>query len=195
MKQILNQGLVLFSELKPLTTEEKTILTKIRNKKRNYFFSTLVVLILILGLAFISAYNKKGGYGGLRYSRYSEDTIERIKSMAPWLFLVVLIGLLIYFLNYYRKLVLPYIKDLKIGKKEIFYYSPEKYQTPLFAEYYITTPLIKKYRIKVNKEIFDEIDPASKASVSVGQYSRFVFEIEVDGRKINFNETSEPVDV
>ena len=194
MKKLLALGPVLYSELKPLTAGEKIILTKIKNKKSHYFYSTLGVLLLVILISYIYAINIRSS-GRTYYRRLSEDELIRIRTIAPIFFTLTGIALLIYFRSFYRKLVLPYIKDLKSEKKEILYYSPDKYQTPFFAEYYITTPLTEKFRVKVSKEIFDEIDPNSKACMSLGQFSRFVFGIEVDVKKINFNETDEPVDV
>ena len=193
MKNLLNQGLILYSELKPLSEGEKIILIKIKNKKERFFYSTFIILLIVIIFCFWHAMTK--GVGGGRYSRPDEEDLERTRKIAPYFFSIVASGLLIYFINYYQKLVLPFLKDLNSNKKEIFYYSPDKYQTPFFAEYYITTLLIDKSKVRVSKEIFDEIDSNSKASISIGRYSRFVFEIEVDGRKINFNETHEPVDV
>jgi len=194
MKNLLNQGLVLYSELKPMTAKEKDILTKIRNKKKTFFFSTFSVLLLVIILSYFYSINRKS-YGRPFYTKINEEEKARIMLIAPYFFSIVALVLIIYFINYYYKLILPYIKDIKSNVKEIVYYDPGKFQTPFFAEYYIVTPITNKARVKVSKEIFDEIDPNSKASISLGKHSRFIFEIEVDGRKINFNETYEPVDV
>ena len=197
MKNLLNQGLVLYSELKPLSENEKIILGKVKNKKIRYFYPAFTVLLVVIIFSFIIAMTG-GSSGGGRYRRsrgIDMEELERVWKIAPYFFSFVAIALMIYFINYYRKLLLPIMKDINSQKKEIFYFSPNKYQTPFFADYFITTPLYEKSRVRVSKEIFDEIDPLSKASISLGQYSRFIFEIEVDGRKINFNDTHESVDV
>ena len=191
MKQLLNQELVLFSELKPLTGSEKNILLFLRNKKLFYIISSYLAFLGVLILAWFKAESDWIN----DYGRDDEEEMVRFYKLAPWVFAAIFAGLSAFFANYYFRLVHPYVKDKHKRMKEIIYFRPERYQTPLFAEYYILTPANQKPTVKISREIFDEIDPASKASISLGQFSRFVFEIEVDGRKINFNETHEPVDI
>ena len=188
MKSQLSQDLVLNSELRPLTEGEKNTLVFIRNKKLFYIFSTYVAFIGVLIYAWFDA---KARW----MNEYDEDEQARFFLLAPYAFAIIYAGITAFFLNYYFKLVHPYVKDIRKNIKELVYFRPEKYQTPLFAEYYILTPANKKPTVKINKEIFDEIDPNSSATLSLGKYSRFIFEIEVDGKKIKFNETNEPVDI
>lgn len=126
--------------------------------------------------------------------RLSENSLEKIKTMTPYFYLFVFILIVIYFIYYYNKLIRPVIKDLKEGVKEILYYKPEKYQTPFFAEYFIVTPVLKKSRVKINKDLFDTIQPGSSAAISYSIYSHFIFSIEVGGKEVRFNETNERVD-
>ncbi|HEX6845536.1 MAG TPA: hypothetical protein VF144_01095 [Chitinophagaceae bacterium] len=117
-----------------------------------------------------------------------------IKHLTPYFYLFIFLLITGYFIYYYYKLLYPYTKDLRQGLKEILYYIPEKYQTPFFAEYYIVTPISKKSKVKISKEIFDLIGPGSTAAISYSVYSHFIFSIEVDKKEIKFNETHELID-
>ena len=117
-----------------------------------------------------------------------------MQHLAPYFYLFIFLLIAGYFIYYYYTLLFPYSRDLKEGSKEILYYDPGKYQTPFFAEYYIITPLFKKSRVKISKEIFDTIGPGSIAAISYSIHSHFIFSIEVDEKEIKFNETNELVE-
>lgn len=183
----ISQNISIQSELKPLTPGEKDILKKIKKKKSSFFLSTLGGFLVLLTIGWWLSINMSG----TRYGRFSEESIKMIKNLTPFFYLFLVLLLTGYLIYYYTKLVSPFIKDLKEGVKEVLYYNPGKYQTPFFAEYYIVTPLSKKSRVKISKEIFDTIGPASTAAISYSVYSHFIFSIEVDEKEIKFNETNE----
>ncbi|MBL7740724.1 MAG: hypothetical protein JNK14_16010, partial [Chitinophagaceae bacterium] len=108
--------------------------------------------------------------------------------VAPYVFLFFFIVLTVYFVSYYRKSVHPFIKDLKEGIKELLYFPAESYKTPFFNAYYIKTPSKKNAMIRVSKEMYDSIQPGSKGCLCLSPRARFVFFIEVAGKKIEFNE-------
>jgi hypothetical protein len=176
--------------LASLTREEKSILKKIRNKKRRFFLSTLGGFLLLIPIGYFYSINRQG----TRYGRFDDESLERMQRITPWFMLFVLILIIIYFIRYYFKLIHPVNKDLEEGMKEVLYYDPGKYQTPFFAEYFIITPIAKRSRIRISKEIFDKIRPDSFATISYSIYSHFIFSIEVDNNKILFNETNERID-
>ena len=138
--------------------------------------------------------NIKNTAYGVGYRRLSEDSIKMMTHLAPYFYLFIFFLIASYFIYYYYKLLFPYSRDLKEGIKEILYYEPEKYQTPFFAEYYIVTPVSKKSRVKISKEIFNAIRPGSTAAISYSIHSHFIFSIEVDQKEIKFNETNELMD-
>lgn len=121
--------------------------------------------------------------------------MQRMARLAPYFYFVVFLLIIGYFINYYYKLLYPLSRDLKEGHKEILYYDPEKYQTPFFAEYYIVTPVSKRSRVKISKEVFDAIRPGSIAAISYSIHSHFIFSIEVGDKEIEFNETNELADI
>lgn len=179
------------SEVKRLTSAEIDILKKIRQKKSRFFLSTLVGFLILIPIGWIYSTNTSG----IRYHRLSENSIRRMAHLAPYFYLCVFLLITGYFIYYYYKLLYPFNKDLKEGIKEILYYDPGKYQTPFFAEYYIVTPISKRSRVKISKEIFDAINPGSTAAISYSIHSHFIFSIEVGDKEIEFNETNELADI
>ena len=189
----ISQNNFIQSELKPLSTDEKNILKKIRKKKSIFFFSTLAGFLLLIPSGWIISINMSGD--GYFNTWFSDDLGNILRKMTPYFYLVVLILILIYFTRYYFQLIHPIIKDLKEGVKEVLYFTPEKYQTPFFAEYFVVTPVAKKQRIRISKELYDTIQQGSSAALKFSIHSQFIFSIDVDGNEIRFNETSDRVDV
>jgi hypothetical protein len=190
----ISQTISIQSEVKSLTSQEKDILRKIKQKKSRFFLSTLAGFLILIPIGWLYSINNRSTSSGLRYHRLSEDSIEMMKHLAPYFYLFIFLLIAGYFIYYYYKLLYPYSRDLKEGSKEILYYDPEKYQTPFFAEYYIVTPISKRSRVKISKEIFDAIRPGSTAAISYSIHSHFIFSIEVDEKEIKFNETNELVE-
>lgn len=175
--------------LKPftLTEDEKKILKKIRDKKLFYILSSYFALTGILLFAIIESWGKS--------YRYGEDEVSRFKAIAPYFYSFLFIILTAYFGNYYFKLVHPFVKDVKKGLKEVIFFQPEKFQTPFFEEYYLVTPIKGKPRIKINKELFEAIQIETTAFVSLALYSRFMFSIDINGRKMEFNDSNVRIDI
>lgn len=165
---------------------EINILRAIRNKKLFYLVTSYAAFIGILIYAYFDA--------RARWINYREDEQARFAMLWPYVFGVLFIGLTIYFLNYYNKLVKPFVKDINNGMKEVIYFKPEIYKTPFFSDYFIITPLKNRQRIRINTEMCNSIQTTGIASVSVAPYSGFVFEVDVGKSEITFNETNEPVD-
>jgi len=163
-------------------------------KKSRFFLSTLAGFLILIPIGWLYSINRRSTSSGLRYHRLSEDSIEMMNHLAPYFYLFIFLLIAGYFIYYYYKLLYPYSRDLKEGSKEILYYDPEKYQTPFFAEYYIATPVSKRSRVKISKEIFDAIRPGATAAISYSIHSHFIFSIEVDEKEIKFNETNELVE-
>ncbi len=170
----------LITEQKPLTPEEKRILKKISDKKLLFIAGSYVAFLAILVLAWIEKWFDSVGHG-------EEDT-ARFKLVAPYVFSFFFILLTVYFVNYYRKSVRPFIIDLKEGFKELLYFPAESYKTPFFNAYYIKTPSKKNAMIRVSKEMYDSIQPGVKGCLCLSPRARFVFSIDVAGKKVEFNE-------
>jgi len=175
------------TERQPFSEAELNILKSIRERKIFYAFTTYLAFIALL----ISVYF----YAKSQWQDYDEEEQLRFVKLAPYVFSLFFVGLTIFFINYYYRLVQPYAKDIKEGIKEIIYFKPEPYKTPFFAEYYIVTPLKNKRRIKVSAEIFQSIQNTGIASITRAPHSSFVFEVDVGKNEMTFNETNEPLDI
>lgn len=190
----ISQNISIQSELKPLNSEEKNILRKIRQKKSKFFFSTLAGFILLIPIGYLySITTRHVGYRS--YWELSENTRLMMRRLAPYFYSFLFLLMSGYFTYYYYTLLYPITKDLKQGMKEILYYDPGKYKTPFFEEFYIVTPLLKKTRVKIAREFYNKIEENSLAAISYSVHSHFIFSIELDDQKITFNETNEPVDI
>jgi hypothetical protein len=130
-----------------------------------------------------------------RSYKYGEEEVSRFKALAPYFYSFIFSALTIYFGNYYFKLVHPFVKDVKKGLKEVIFFQPDKYQTPFFEEYYLGTPIKGKLRIKINKELFEAIQMGTTAFVSLALYSRFIFSIDINGKKLTLNDSSAIIDI
>ena len=131
----------------------------------------------MIPIGWVYSINRRYTTSGSRYPRLSEDSIKMMNHLAPYFYLFIFLLIAGYFIYYYYQLLYPYSRDLKGGSKEILYYDPGKYQTPFFAEYYIITPLFKKSRVKISKEVFDAIGPGTIAAISYSIHSHFIFSI------------------
>jgi len=161
------------------TSEEQNILWRLRNKK--LFF--LVGAYLSLSYVFIDGWTRV--FPGTYWEAVKE--LFRFRIYPIWYLWCLFIILTIYFSRYFLKSIYPLIKDLKAGRKQVIYFIPGKYQTPFFAEYYLQTPSQKTPLIRISKEMYDSIHVDSTAAISMSLYSKFVFSIEVNGKKESFN--------
>ncbi len=168
-----------------LTTEERIILEKIRNKKLLFIASTYGTLVVVLIIGWIK--------GWLESTHRGEEETNRFSIIAPFLIAFFFIMLTGYFIKYYIKAVHPFVLDLKRGNKELVYFTPEKYKTPFFAEYFLKTELKKKKLVRISLEMYDSIQYQSSACIYLAPVSQFVFKIVVDDKSISFSDKHEPV--
>lgn len=183
---------VLLSEQKSLTANERKSLISIRNKKGLYIGSTYLLLSGLLIFAWVN-----GPYSGGRRSKHqiTQEDIDRYNVVAPIVISFLLLLLTIYFFNYYRKTLHTYIKDIKGNIKVLYYFEPESYKTPFFDTYYIKTISRKRPMVRITKELYDAIQPGCKACISMSPFARFVFTIEVEDKKMEFNEKNSILDL
>lgn len=176
----------LIQEQKPLTKEEKRILTKIRDKKLLFIGSSYATMVALLVFVLLKYWGDS--------SLYETEKQKLFRTVLPWFMLFLFTILTIYFINYYLKSVHPLVKDLKGGVKELLYFPAQGYKTPFFDGYYLDTPSRKNARIRVSKDFYQLITPNTKVCMSLSLHSRFVFYVEMEGRRIEFNEKNARVD-
>ena len=177
---------VLLQEQKSMSPGEIRILQMIRNKKLLFIVSSYCTFLAILALGWL--------YGGGRSARWGEEEVRRYRYVAPIVIAFFFIVLTIYFVNYYLKSLYPYIKDIKRGVKELLYFEPDSYKTPFFDTYYIRTVSKKNSLVRISKELYDAIQPGCKACMAISPAARFVFSIDVNGKKMEFNEKNALID-
>jgi hypothetical protein len=179
-------GKIIQQEQRALTSEEARILSRIRDKKIVHIASTYLVLSFILVFAWLYGWTKTFGM--------KEEDAGAFDVVGPLVILFLFITLTIFFVNYYLKAVRPFVRDLKAGYKELIFFEPESYKTPFFDAYYIKTPSKKNAVIRISKEFYDSIKPGCKACLCLTPHARFPFSIDVDGKRIEFNEKNTRVD-
>ena len=186
---------ILLTEQQPLTQAEKTILKRIAKKKLRSMALVYAVLVGVLILAWLN-----GPTSGRRaYSRNSspeaiEERWERFRVVAPIVISFFFTVLTIYFYRYFRQTVYRFLRDIKVGKKDLVYFEPSVYKTPFFESYYIQTILRKRPTIKVSKEFYEQVHPESRACLAISQHAKFVFYLKVDDQQINFDERNISMD-
>ena len=187
MKEIVQSQIKQIREELPFSESEISILRSIREKKLFYLITSYLALV---GLLIYGYFDARARW----YSEYDEEEQGRFETLWPYFFGVFFVALTVFFINYYFRLVRPYVKDIKNGMKEIIYFKADIYKTPFFSEYFIITPVKKRRRIRINTEMCKSIQTTGIASLTLAPYSSFVFEIDVGKSEIKFNETNEPID-
>lgn len=186
---------VLLSEEKPLSVTEMKTLVNIRNRKIRYLASTYFVLLACIFYGWLMGPFKTGGrYTGGRRPP-TEEEIERFNLVAPVVIAFLFIILTAFFVHYYFKTLHTYIKDIKGRIKILYYFEPESYKTPFFDTYYIKTISRKRPMVRITKELYDAIQPGCRACISMSPFARFVFTIEVEDKKMEFNEKNSILDL
>ncbi|MDP4261899.1 MAG: hypothetical protein Q8941_05155 [Bacteroidota bacterium] len=179
MHDIISSEISPASEQQELTGEEKSILWNLRNKKLIFFIPSY----LSLSYVFVEGWARV--YPGTYWEAVKE--LFRFRIYPTWYLLFLFLILTIFFARYYLKSIHPLFKDLKAGKKQIIFFVPGKYQTPFFAEYYLKTPSQKTPLLRIDKDLYDTIQSNSAACIKISLYAKFVFSIEVNGIKEEFN--------
>jgi hypothetical protein len=165
----------LITEQQFLTGDEKRILKWIRNKRVGFILSA---------------------YGSLAYvfvemwGPISFKDVILILTRAKFItyfFGALFLLLTIFFIKYFLKSAYPYMKDVKEGIKNIISFSPGKYKTPFFEDYYLETPIKKIALIKINKDLYDALEYSQTATIHISPHAKFVFYIEIAGKQIKFD--------
>lgn len=173
-----------------MSPTEMNTLISIRNKKIRYLASTYFALLACIIYGWLM-----GPYKTSKRRPPTEEEIERFNLVAPLVITFLFIALTAFFVHYYFKTLHTYIKDIKGGIKILYYFKPESYKTPFFDTYYIKTISKKRPMVRITKELYDAIQPDCKACISMSPFARFVFTIEVEDKKMEFNEKNSILDL
>ena len=168
---------IISTEQQPMAGDEKNILRANRDKK---LFFLLGSYITLAGVVFQVLYMIWD------VDHPSIRVLFRYYRLHLSFLAFLLIILTIYFIRYYYKSVHPLVKDVRAGKKEVIFFVPGKYQTPFFAEYYLKTVIEDRSLIRINKELYDTIYDYSRACINMSLYSKFIFSVDIDGKKMKF---------
>jgi hypothetical protein len=166
-------------EQQELSPEERDILWKLRFRRSLFIVSAW----LCLSYVFVEGWCRV--YPGNYLDAVRE--LFRFRMYPTWYLLGLFILLTIYFTRYFLQSAYPLFKDLKLGKKTIIYFEPGKYQTPFFAEYYMCLPSLKNPLLRIDKAMYDAIQPGCTARLALSVYSNFIFSVEVNGVTTTFN--------
>jgi hypothetical protein len=103
-------------------------------------------------------------------------------TVAPYFVAFMFIILNIYFTKLYSQTLRPLLKDIKLNKKQLLFFKPEKNPMALFNKYYLSTPLYKYQQIQVNQEDFNNIPDDNELCLEIGPNSIFVLRL-LNGEK------------
>ena len=174
-------------EQQMLTKDERNTLIRIRNKRVLFILSAYFGLAYVLVEAWTRVFRDEPYWGLLELFKF--------RFFLSQFELLLFLLLTIYFINYYLKAVHPFVKDVNTGKKDIIVFTPERYKTPFFPDYYLETPLKKRSLIKINQELYDAVSADVTACMHLSSYAKYVLMVEVAGRKMKFNGSNALVDM
>jgi hypothetical protein len=185
------------TEQKPLTEDERAIVARIVRKKLLFIIPSYVGLVMVLIIGWIwggAGMPGRRSWTGERVE-WDDDDLSRFALLAPYVMGFLFILLTIYLFRHYQKTIRPFIRDTRQGVKTVLFFTPEKYKTPIFDAYYIKTPFRKPPMIRISRELYDAIDAHSTGQIAYSPSARFVFFIEVNGHRINYNESNSVIDM
>ena len=166
-------------EQQPLTNEEKNVLRKIRDTRFLYVTGAYLTLSFVLVEGWVR-FVKGNPLDALR-------ELFKFRFFATQYLLLIFIALTYFFLRYYFQVAYPYVKDVKCGMKDVVLFTPEKYKTPFFEDYYLETPLKKRSLIKVSREVYKAIHDGTIACLHLSVHAEYVLLVDIEGRKMKFN--------
>jgi hypothetical protein len=163
-----------------LNAVERKVLVKIRRKKTIFLATAYLALITILAFVYMTGLIRSQGLTLEKNIRYQRAT---------WIFTgVSFLAFTIIFVFHYIKTVYPYTRDLKKGLKTISWFYPAAYKTPFFDSFFLKTGSRKKPMLSIHRELYDAIRPGVLACILFAPSSRCVLLLDIDGRRMEFNE-------
>ncbi len=106
--------------------------------------------------------------------KIDDDERSRFWIVAPYFITSLFVILNIYFIKLYFQFLRPLIKDIKLNKKQVLFFKPEKNPMAIFNKYFITTPVFNQQQIQVSLEDFDSIGDNNEICLEVAPNSTFI---------------------
>jgi hypothetical protein len=170
-----------------LEEEERQTLIRIRNRKLRFVIPTYIgfVVAIILGW-----WLRSQGWRPGRVNDFDdEEEMTRLAIVAPYFIAFLFILVTIYFIRYYVRSALPFIRDIKLGKKNVLVTRAEKYKTPYAQAYYLKIPFGKRNNMtRIHRQLYDAIGEESQVSIAYAPSSQFILSIKCENQLLTFNE-------
>src|SRR5260221_3217287 len=175
------------TEERPFSKEDLQLLKSKRNKQFRILASGYLPFIAFgLYILFMGPQSlNTGRHDNIRpYMKMNIDDEQRNRfwTVAPYFLGFMFLILNIYFGKLYFQSLRPLLKDIKLNKKQLIFFKPEKTAMALFNKYYLTTPLYKYQQIQVNADDFNNISDHNDLCLEVGPNSVFVLRL-LNGEK------------
>jgi len=178
---------VIKTEDQALSDKDRSTLIDKRNKQLKFLLVSYVPLALILLYVFIDglsvAFRKKFP---LPDHEINEEDIKNFNLTAPWVCGGFFLILTIFFIHYYFQSAAPFIKDVKVNKKQLVFINPETTDMSVFNKYYLTTPIFKKQQLAISKEGFYSISTNQPVIMEIAPNSLEILRITSGGKEIGF---------
>jgi len=133
---------------RPLSPEDRALLTKLKNKAWFGLLRLYVPLFLML----VYLYVRVSMGGTIRWHpvnrRYSTVVIPYFSAFFGLLFLGFMI-------RDFRRMILPFLREAKMGQKTCCSFTAKKYHDPLYDKRLLFYPQKDNYYIEVSPEDFD----------------------------------------
>jgi hypothetical protein len=188
MKKLIQEK-ILNTEERPLSDNDLAILKTRRNKQFQFLLSAYLPLAAILLYMTIDGLNFLQRERGRLRSRleFDDEDISQYHLVAPYVYGFFFLILTIYFTRLYMQSLAPVIKDIKMNKKTVLHYIPEKTEMAFFNRYYLSSPIFKKQQIEVSREDFHALPPGKTLMLEMAPGSQIVLRFKTDEREIKVN--------
>ncbi len=93
-----------------------------------------------------------------------------------------------YFIKYFLDELYPIIKDLQEKRKTVLFYAVHKSAMGFFNQYFISTPMYEKQQIRIEQELFDQIQEGELIAIETGVHSDMILHLKHRDRRIDVND-------
>jgi hypothetical protein len=179
------------TEEKPLSGEDLALLKAKKNKQLIFLLSGYLpfiafgLFILIMGPYSLNT-PRRQIMGEFTKLNIDEEQKGRFWTVAPWFLGFMFILLTIYFGRLYFQSIKPLMKDIKLNKKQLFFFKPVKNPMAFFNKYYLSTPLYQNQQIEVSREDFESIHDNDELHLEVGPDSTFILRLCNGNKEIKY---------
>lgn len=161
----------------PLTSDDKALLGKLRDKALWTYLRLYLPLFLLLGYVY---YEMQPGntFRGHRLS-YTKSEFSRVY---PWF--ALFFGLVFFFfaIRDFRRMILPFIMEMKGLRKTCLTFTARKYHDPIYDKRLLFYPGKEDVYIEVGPEDFDAIGNGEVLQLEVGSITGEVLSLQSQGR-------------